>query len=279
MSFANILGRLLEQGLPGQTQTGSRMGGAARTISAGGQGLDQILGSLQSALGGASRSEAGSAAAGGAQGQPMADLARIAQDFLQRPQAGGMSGAQLGGLGALAGALLGGGGQAVRGAAGGGAMAILGALALAALNHRSRAPGPAASRLAQGAPTAADVQALVSTDGEQLALRAMIAAAKADGTIDQSEMTRILGQLKSDEVSAEERRFVLDEIGKPLDAREIARDVRSPAQAAEVYAASLLAIDIDSEAEREYLRGLAQALELDPGVVRFLHQSTGAPIT
>jgi uncharacterized membrane protein YebE (DUF533 family) len=53
--------------------------------------------------------------------------------------------------------------------------------------------------------------------------------------------------------------------------------VRNPAQAAEVYAASLLAIDVDSEAERAYLRNLAAALRLDAGVVSFLHRTTGAP--
>jgi uncharacterized membrane protein YebE (DUF533 family) len=70
---------------------------------------------------------------------------------------------------------------------------------------------------------------------------------------------------------------VLDEIRKPLDPAALAKDVRNPAQAAEVYAVSLLAIDIDSEAERDYLRKLASALRLDPGVVSFLHQTTGAP--
>ena len=190
-----------------------------------------------------------------------------------------MSGAQLGGIGAIAGALLGGGGGAMRGAAGGGAMAILGTLALAALKN-ARAGGqtaPAAQFAAGAAPLQADVAAVASEEGERLALRAMIAAAKADGQIDQAEMDRILGHLQADEVTEAERRFVLDEIRKPLDPADLAKDVRNPAQAAEVYAASLLAIDVDSEVEREYLRNLSRALRLDPGVVAFLHQTTGAP--
>ena len=51
---------------------------------------------------------------------------------MTKDQVGGMSGAQLGGIGAVAGALLGGG---VGGAARGGALAVLGTLALGALKN------------------------------------------------------------------------------------------------------------------------------------------------
>jgi uncharacterized membrane protein YebE (DUF533 family) len=287
MSFGNILGQLLEQGISGQSQTKARIGNSARNISQGGQGVEQILGSLQSMLGGAAPGTrpgapgqtAGMGGGRSAQGSPLGGLAEVAKAFLGQPQVGGMSGAKVGGLGAIAGALLGGGGGALRGAAGGGAMAILGTLALTALKNAG-AGGQAApaARLAGGAaPLQEDVAAVTSEEGERLALRAMIAAAKADGQIDQAEMDRVLGHLQAGEATDAERRFVLDEIRKPLDPADLAKDVRNPAQAAEVYAASLLAIDIDSEAEREYLRKLASALRLDPGVVSFLHQTTGAP--
>jgi uncharacterized membrane protein YebE (DUF533 family) len=288
MSFGNILGQLLEQGISGQSQTKARIGNSARNISKGGQGISEILGSLQSMLGGAPGARPGAPAqpAGmdegrSTQGNPMGGLAEAAKAFLGQAQVGGMSGAQLGGLGAIAGALLGGGGGAMRGAAGGGAMAILGTLALAALQNARAGSQTAPDRQspAGAAPLRADVAAVVSEEGERLAIRAMVAAAKADGQIDQAEMDRILGHLKADEITEAERRFVLEEIRRPLDPSDLAKDVRNPAQAAEVYAASLLAIDIDSEAEREYLRKLAMALRLDPGVVSFLHQSTGAPTT
>lgn len=242
MSFGNILGQLLEQGMPGQGQTQERVGTSARNITQGG-------------------------------------LADIARAFLSQPQAGGMTGAQIGGLGAIAGALIGGGGKAVRGAVGGGAMAVLGTLALAALQNARAGShaGPGTQVAATAAPSAEDVAAVTSEESERLALRAMIAAAKADGQIDAQEMDRILGRMNADEVTDAERRFVVDEIGKPLDPADLARDVRNPAQAAEVYAASLLAIDIDAEPEREYLRTLAAALRLDPGTVAFLHRTTGAP--
>jgi len=273
MSFGNIIGQMLEQGLAGQSGTRSRVGQSAQNIAQGGPGMEQILGSLQSMLGGiapASKSPPGGGLGG---------LAAAAKNMLGAPQMGGMSGAQLGGLGALAGALLGGGGGAMKGAAGGGAMAILGTLALSALQN-ARAAG---SGSVPGTGFAADISSqqnvasVVSEESERLVLRGMIAAAKADGHVDPTEMNRILGQLQPDEMSENERRFVLDELQKPLDVTAIARDVKTPAQAAEVYAASLLAIDVDTDAERDHLRNLAAALRLDTGVVTFLHQTTGAP--
>jgi uncharacterized membrane protein YebE (DUF533 family) len=280
MSFGNILGQLLEQGMSGQSQTQARLGTSARNMAQGGQGFEQILGSLQSSLGGGAGSQAaGTGAGGAAQASRLGGLADAAKAFLGQPQAGGITGAQLGGIGAIAGALLGGGGGAVRGAARGGAMAILGSLALTALQN-ARAGGPAApggQLAASAAPKQEDVAAVTSDEAERLALRAMIAAAKADGQIDEEEMDRILGHMNTDDVTAAERQFVLDEIRKPLDVADLAKDVHNPAQAAEVYAASLLAIDVDSEAERAYLRHLAAALRLDAGVVSFLHRTTGAP--
>jgi len=279
MSFGNILGQLLEQGMSGQSQTQARLGTSARNVAQGGQGIEQILGSLQSMLGGAGSPPAGTGAGGAAHASPLGGLADVAKAFLGQPQAGGMTGAQLGGIGAIAGALLGGGGGAVRGAAGGSAMAILGTLALAALQNArpSGQAAPGAQLAASAAPKQEDVAAVTSEEAERLALRAMIAAAKADGQIDQNEMDRILGHMNADDVTEAERRFVLDEIRKPLDPSDLAKDVRNPAQAAEVYAASLLAIDVDSDAERAYLRALATALRLDAGVVSFLHRTTGAP--
>ncbi len=273
MSFGNIIGQMLGEGLAGQSNTQARVGESAQNIAQGGAGMEQIFGSLQSMMGG------GAPAAGAAPaGSGLGGLAAAAKSMLGSPQVGGMSGAQLGGLGALAGALLGGRGGAAKGAAGGGAMALLGTLALSALqNSRSGGSNAPAVGMAAVAPSQQEVASVTSEQSERLALRAMIAAAKADGQVDQIEMNRILGQLNPDEMNESERRFVLDEIQKPLDVSDIAREVQTPAQAAEVYAASLLAIDIDSDREREYLRSLATALRLDSGVVAFLHQTTGAP--
>ena len=274
MAFGNILGQMLQQGLAGQQTTRNRVGHATDRLSRD-QGVEQILGRLQSALGsrGAARGTPGAAGQAGG-------FADAAGTFLGNRQAGGMTGAQIGGLGALAGAVLGGGG--LKGAARGGAMALLGTLALNAIRQSRAGGGTAAAAGTAGGVDPqqiddAEVIAVTSEAGERLAVRAMIAAAKADGHIDQTEMDRILGKLEGDEVTPEERRFVLDELRRPSDPADLAREATSPAQAAEIYAASLLAIEVDSDAERDYLRRLAQSLDLDAAAVAYLHESTGAP--
>jgi uncharacterized membrane protein YebE (DUF533 family) len=64
---------------------------------------------------------------------------------------------------------------------------------------------------------------------------------------------------------------------RPPDVNMLAQEARTPELAAQVYGASLLAIEVDTEAERDYLRRLAQALKLDAGTVQHLHTSLGAP--
>jgi uncharacterized membrane protein YebE (DUF533 family) len=267
MSFGNIIGQMLQQGLGGQEQSRQRVATGAQNLSAGGSGVEQILGQLQSALGGRGGAAGGGAMPGGLQG-----LAEAAKAFLGQPQVGGMSGGQIGGIGALAGAVLGGGGK---GAVRGGMLALLGTMAVKALQEaKSRQGGAAAGDLALAQDEA---QTLTSPENERLLLRAMIAAAKADGHIDQQEMQGIIGKLAADDVTEEEKAFVMAEIRAPLDPDALAAEVRSPAQAAEFYAASILAVAIDSDAERQYLRSLARALRLDAATVAELHRMTGAP--
>ena len=110
-----------------------------------------------------------------------------------------------------------------------------------------------------------------------LVLRSMIHAAKADGQIDAQEMERIFGRLDASGEDREARDFVLDEMRGPADPDAIARGVTSPLEAAEVYAAALMAIEADTPAERDYLTRLAAALRLSPQVVARIHGTLGLP--
>lgn len=265
MSFGNILGQLMNGGLGGQTQ--NRVSNSVNSLGAPGGPMGGILASLQGALGGAEGVRGGTGGAGG--------FADRAKDFLGKEQVGGMSGAQLGGIGAVAGALLGGG---VGGAARGGALAMLGTLALGALrNAQAQSRGARPGDAEAPAIEPQEVAAVTGPAAEKLMVRAMISAAKADGSIDQAEMQKIIGKVGDEGVTAEEKAFVMAELGAPLDIEALASEAQGPAQAAEVYAASLIAIDLDSEAERQYLRSLARALELDDATVAELHKMTGAP--
>jgi len=97
-------------------------------------------------------------------------------------------------------------------------------------------------------------------------LRAMIAAAKADGHIDAQEQSRIFGKLDELGLDTEEKAFVIDELRKPLDIDAVVAAATTPELAVEIYAASVLAIDPDDPAEQAYLAMLASRLKLDPGL-------------
>jgi uncharacterized membrane protein YebE (DUF533 family) len=205
----------------------------------------------------------------------------MAKSFLGAGSGQGANPMAVGGLGALAGALLGGGGGAAKGAVGGGAMALLGGLALQVLKNWGQ-PGatPDAAELAREAPLGlrepqgqAEEQELQST--AELMLKGMISAAKADGQIDQQELDRIVGKLEDAGADPDAREFGVGELRKPLDLDGLVRQVPSPEVGVQLYAASLLAIEVDTQAEQQYMQRLAQGLGLDAGVVQRIHQALG----
>ncbi len=209
----------------------------------------------------------------------LGNLANIAKSMLGEASKGESLAA--GGIGALVGAILGGGSKSAKGAVGGGALALLGAIALKALqgasqqSSRPQAIDPAA-RLAAGlrkpsnAQEEKEVQSIVD-----LTVKAMVNAAKADGRIDEDEMQKVVGELQADGITEAEREYLLREVRKPMSTDEIVRAVPNRQVAAQIYAASLLAIEVDTPAEKAYLQQLARDLDLDSRVVAQLHATLG----
>ena len=107
-----------------------------------------------------------------------------------------------------------------------------------------------------------------------LMLRAMIQAARADGVIDAEEREKLMGHLQ--DLDPEERRFVEEEMQAPVDPEGLARQVPEGLEP-QVYAMSLMAIDLDHPAEVDHLRRLAKALGLSEGEVEMAHDEVGAP--
>ena len=108
-------------------------------------------------------------------------------------------------------------------------------------------------------------------DFQRALIRAMIGAAKADGEIDAQEQKRIFQQVEELGLDAGMRVFVSEELSRPLDLEEIVASAACPETAAEIYAASLMAVDPSKPAERGYLAMLAARLKLEPGLVGHLH--------
>jgi uncharacterized membrane protein YebE (DUF533 family) len=97
-------------------------------------------------------------------------------------------------------------------------------------------------------------------------LSAMIAAAKSDGHIDADEQEKIFAKLDEANLGAEEKSYLMDQFRRPLNIAEIASFGKTPELAAEVYTASVLAIQPDQASEVTYLNNLATALKLDPNL-------------
>jgi len=81
-------------------------------------------------------------------------------------------------------------------------------------------------------------------------------------------------------LSAEEKAWVFDELSTPLDINAVVARADTPEHAAEIYAASLVAITADTPAEQAYLEALASKLKLDPALVTEIHKTAGekAPV-
>jgi uncharacterized membrane protein YebE (DUF533 family) len=275
MNAMDLLGALMKSGM-------SRSGGQRieHSMDRGGMGEPgDILGQV---LGGAGGSASGS-------GGLMDVLGKMAGSLSQ----GGSRTAGPGGMGtmggggglleSLAGAMFDGNRGSSGSAAGAGGMAVLGSLALAALRNMggSRASTQSVA-LDDRAKLMAGLRAPANTAEEQqvldvasLIVKAMINAAKADGRVDDAERDRIVGKLEEGGISAEERRFVEEEMRKPIDIDSLARAAPNRQVATQIYAASLLAIEVDTDQERRYLQDLAAALGLDNNAVAYLHSALG----
>lgn len=114
----------------------------------------------------------------------------------------------------------------------------------------------------------------LAEENARLMIRAMIQAAKADGAIDAAERETILSHLT--DASEEEIAFVTAELDAPSDIAGLAAAVGDTARA-QVYSAALMAITVDTEAEKAYLRGLGTALGLDAATVATIHVGAGKP--
>ncbi len=101
----------------------------------------------------------------------------------------------------------------------------------------------------------------------ELLLKAMIAAAKADGHIDAAELEKIRTQLASLELGDKASDMILEELARPLDAKALAALTNGDmAIALEVYLVSASMLDASDAVEQAYLDDLRVALQLPDSV-------------
>jgi uncharacterized membrane protein YebE (DUF533 family) len=205
----------------------------------------------------------------------MADLNKILGQVLGSGAAGGFAGGMAGGL---AGNLLTSksGRKMGKKALKMGGIAAVGALAYAAYQRYSSskdnaanvAPQPVDAELAPAPVGSAFLPAKNDMAGQELLgltlVRAMIAAARSDGRLDAQESQAIFQRIESLGLDPESQALLVEEMGRPVDVDEIVDSATSPEVAAEIYIASLLAVEVDTRAEQSYLNMLAARLTIPP---------------
>ncbi|MBN1142068.1 MAG: tellurite resistance TerB family protein [Deltaproteobacteria bacterium] len=235
-------------------------------------GLSEIFGGDSPPSGGGDLTDLLSAMLGGQERQPPGG--GVLGDVLGQVghAVGGRNNLAVGGLGALLGALFGGGGKSMGGALGGGLMALLGAMAFKALKNSGQNAQPPLGLV----EPKTDRESCQLEHQSELVLRAMINAAKADNRIDEHEIRRMGGKLQEFGADAEAQRYMMKQMQKPMETDDlIAAAQGQPELAAEIYAASLLTIEVDTPAERNYLNRLASGLGLNPQVTKSIEDLIG----
>ena len=254
--LTDLLGTLLQQGM---TQSGNtRM---SNTLGAGksGDGMGDLLGSLGKMMGGSQPQGKETQASGTGIGDLLGGL-------LDNKAASSA-------IGALVGSLLGGGSGAAKGAVGGGGLGMLASLAMAALKNSGQAPSEESNILKE---LSKPLEEQNLEDDAQIIVKAMINAAKADGQIDKSEIDKIIGKLDDDGLEQKEKEFFMTEANKPMDLNAVVSSANNkPDMAAQIYAASMLAIEVDTDAEKRYMHQLASGLKLDTQVVAYIDRTMG----
>ncbi len=276
MSLVGTLGKMavgmmVAKGVKGMMGGGSQQGGGALggllgSLGGGGQsggGLGGLLGSIAGGSQQQSGGGLGGLLSGLAGGQKSSAGAGGLGDLLGSLTGGGSS---AGGLGGLAGMLGGAGGQSSGGLGGildslGGGQAGAGGL------------GGLLNNVLQGNKIEQP-----SSDQEQQAevmLRAMISAAKADGQIDAEEQQKIAKHL--DDISPEEVELVRSMMSEPMNMQSLVNSIPKGMEQ-QAYFMSLLAIDLDSKPEAQYLHDLAQGLNISQQASNSIHEKLGAPV-
>lgn len=106
-------------------------------------------------------------------------------------------------------------------------------------------------------------------------LRAMVAAAKADGAISKEEEQMVSDHIKTSGLEDDSAAILMNEMSNPSSANDIANLSDSPIMGVDLYLSSLAVAGLDNDADKSYLAELAKLLKLDTGLVDEIHNEAG----
>lgn len=275
VNLSDVVGMMFKEGMSGSSS--NRLKHALQSEGSPGGGIGDLLGGLTGG-GGVGKIIGNLLGRGGTAGGGFDGFGKMLGGILGDADRSlrGRQNLALGGLSAFAGDVLGGDSRMPSSgkSSGSGAMALLGAMAFKALKGSRTAPAPAVP-LGLREPEDGDEREQLETNAGWM-LKAMISAAKSDGAIDPKEMERILGKMSAEGLDEETRQMVMEEMAQPLDLPNLCAKAKSQQElAAQMYAASLMAIEVDTPAEEDYMRRLADGLNLTPGTVQRLQTMLG----
>lgn len=139
---------------------------------------------------------------------------------------------------------------------------------------RSGAVVPAPS-LSSGVTGGEVTESSSGSPSEEISLRmiqVMVAAAHADGVLDETEERNILERMGSADLTGEEKMFLLGELHNPKTVAELCAGITDISLAKGMYMMAVAAIEIDTEAERNWLDELGKVLGLSGEVRRFIEE-------
>jgi uncharacterized membrane protein YebE (DUF533 family) len=114
-----------------------------------------------------------------------------------------------------------------------------------------------------------------TSDTALLYVRAMIAAAVADGQVDRAEQQQIVGGLERLGLGQNASQFLQQEFENPQSVEALIQATGgAPAIALQVYAAARLAIEPDTRDEQAFLQSLAQGIGIDAGLAAHIDAQT-----
>lgn len=103
-------------------------------------------------------------------------------------------------------------------------------------------------------------------------IKGMIAAAKSDGHIDSIEQNKIFSEIEKMNLPVDQKALIFDSLLKPVDLKELTKNISSMEQAAEFYLASYITIEPNQPEEISYLESLGNMLKLPPELINQIHQ-------
>lgn len=133
----------------------------------------------------------------------------------------------------------------------------------------------ASTSSSSGAVAGKALQASSGVPSEEIALRmiqVMVAAAHADGILDEAEERNILDKMRRVDLTGEEKIFLLSELHNPKPVAELCAGITDMSLAKGMYVMAVTAIEIDTEEERNWLDELGTELGLSGEVRRFIEE-------